>query len=1284
MATVFNSLNVSKRYFQPIILLLFFGLFLGVQCLFGQGASGFPYGSWNYLQIEEDGITSYFDEEQEYTERQKAIEIVEQLKTDFLNNRNIVTDFSSYDDEDDVDLTRSDLQFNRINNEFYYAKTIDEDDSQNYGYFLIKKIDANNYYAKIVGYKLTPYNDRFIPMQDMLDGTAGKTSIDIEIINIKASSNTPTSNSNNSTSGYEPESEEGEDGTLWTVIVGVIATATLLAIRNRIKKRKKATSTNDKDKPKDKKEIAEYILQLNKKEFSLKLNEPKTLTAKVWKITEKGKSLTNATIKIHSPEKALKMMPFNVVGTLNSQITLKEKPKENQFYITITASVDGHSYQKQVRINAGIQNRIVIETAPNNTRSLRPNIDQNLTCFAQVVDADNKDIPELTKKIKFDNSNVKWIDLLEDGAYLDEGWAAMIVGASDPSTDYDISHPPQSVTLPIYVDYEEENEEIRLENNLKIDLLDCKLETDLEQLTFPATEKQSEITFKANIEDCDGCLKPWKFKAVYMKDYETIDDKPLTTIDIEIIDDTEVKITLTGPILIPEEGAQFLRKLFVVSAQQEDEKALERHIYVMVSKEGLFIEKGVDDNNEISIVAKGDFEQQLVFSLYVYNPETDEVEPNEDALKYLEFELVNEDTISKNINEVLQTDFHFENIVGTMKHGYYRLFAPFVIPGTGDKVYELNYKVTAPNLEFSNKDTFQQLIKLKVETYGIGKDFPEWREAYDRCYKHINLFVVDRDKKSRLFQILKSKGKELDAYGLVQLDKKIIQHVTKAIEQKGKEWNEHADFLGDVIEVLEYVEWAGDLAFQVVVSTYLGPKAGFAASAFKGVFLTGVRMVIEGKSVDYFIDEQLATFKEMMFSVAKGGLINTRNIEKYYKGSKFKVWGIYAVATFAIAFKRTGSIPEAAKTTARQLRDEAIIRFLNGHVQKEQAKLKAQALKEKNSPKKKAEKKITKEKYKSTRVKKTLDDLESKIKNGLMDKADVLKIMKDPAMVRTIKEHGSHTLKMAFNEPRKRIYKEHDRNLKSQIAKQEGISADDLRIGEFRTPGTKGFNLNTDRDYRLLRRHKMAGGKEVWLEVPRKKWLNKSYKELGRITGKPPNMTVKQWAEKLQQRGTDRFDAEACADYSDHSFNPKTGEMRRVTPNVVKVMKGKGTLLDPDDMGRMYKQKVINAGNTPEAFAQAKKGTHTLKKVREGYEKQGYKLKKLDPKLEQAMRIIENQKVTTASTPSDLAHTKELLNKLKFKGGVNEVMNKVANEFKTLKSVTKGSYTERFTDFLFK
>ncbi len=1055
--------------------------------------------------------------------------------------------------------------------------------------------------------------------------------------------------------------ENSDSDTPWTVIIGALTAAVVTGIIRRRKKLNAKEKKNQK-KEKNKKESVDYILQLNHNSFNLKLNEPQNLVVKVWKVTEKGKHLVNASIRVTTPTKALKIMPFSNIGTLDSQLTLKDKPTNNQFNITITATAEGNSFQKLVKINAGGEKKIIIKTTPDNKRTLRPNIDQTLICYAKVVDENDEDLDELTKQIVFDPRQSQWIDLSENPTF-EDGWASIYVGASDPDGDYDVTHPPKSIVLEISVAYQEENKTIKLQNNLEIQLLDCMLETNLDTITFPDTKEQSEITFKAYIENCEG-LKNWQFKALYMKDFETPDNKPLTKVNIENTSETAVKITLTGPIQSPKKEEQFMRKLLVVSAFQEDEKPIERHLYVMVSKEGLFIEKGVNKNNELTFTASGNITKELEFGLFKYNEDLDEVVPDKDGLKNLSFELLDKDKKKENLNSVLKLDYHFDRLVTTIPKALYILEAEKEIPGFGD-IITLKYRVTAPITSKEDQEKFQLDFNVNIKTYGIGEEFPDWVKAYNQCLYVISNYVPRGAPYNKLSDLLEKRKYTLGAEGLTELRNRIWKIASNLILAEGAKGYKSVDNWATAIEeTLEWTRWAGDLAFNAVAAFYLKGLGAVGASMVKETMVEAlVFYTYDQGSVKDFANQQLGKIIPLLVNVAKGRLISVENIQLVCKNNKAVAWAIFTSCEFLYNLYQTKSVVEAAKLTAKQLRDELIIRFITKKLHAEAARNNIKIVPSEN-------------------VKKVLAEVEGHLrKNRLgqefIDRPKMLELLSDPVKIRTLKKYAPLKLKKAFDVARRNIHIEHDKKLIAEIAKQEGINPEDLDIDDFRTPGTDGkFNLNTDRDYRLLKRFRTADGREVWLEVPTKKWKNKSYKIFGEITHKPSNMTDLQWAEHNQQRGTDRYDSEACADYTDHFTDAKTGKTIRVKPNIINVTEGKATLIDPDDIGRMYKQKVINAGETPEAFAQAKKGVHTLKSVKKGYKKQGYQIEDSPESLKKAMKVIEDTPPDADATSKRMMETNKKLNDLGYKN-VNDVMNHISNEFKNLKGLKKPTVLQK-------
>jgi len=734
------------------------------------------------------------------------------------------------------------------------------------------------------------------------------------------------------------ENPPNDDGIIWVVVIGAVVIASVIGIAKALTKpktkkqpAKPRSGQKQQQQKKQQKKQTYYVLQLNQGEFALDLQKPQVLEAKVWRVTEKDKKIVSANIRVQNSERALKIMPFTSIGTLNSTITLLDKPKNSEFKITVFATAAGSNHKAEVLIKASTEKKLLVKTTPGNKRSLRPNLGLQLGCYAKVVDARGDDMPDLTKEIEF-KGHSDWLDLSE--AVEDDGWKAINIEASDPDANAAVSHPPESVVVSVLMEKVPKDEAV-LQEDVEIKLLDCKIDTsvDTHDLNFTASGEKTEISFDAFIEGCDGS-EPWNFKASYQTD-DGEPDTPLSSVSVLKVSDIKAKISLEGPELTPSVDQQSLQKKLVVSAQQKDEEPLERHLYVYVSHEGLYITKGLDKNGEMAYLAKGDIEKELEFSLYYLDKNTNKLEVDTVALEALNFELQGNELAHQNIDKALQTEFAFDSLVTTIPHARYFYRAAEKLPGFGD-VHELVYKVTAPVENTDHPEAFEKIIKVKVKTYGIGEKFPEWREAYQNCIKAIYL-VPESDQRKQLLELLERHKYKMDIEGMVEFRRKIWSTAYDLIMNKRDGYLAIANWHTAIIETLEWVVWMGDIAFQVVVATYTGTFAGFAASAFKETALTGYRMAIEGKSVDEYVDAQLETYKQMIYGAAKGRLISTQTIEKVYKGNKIKVWAIYAVATFAMAYKRLGSVPEAAKFTARQLRDETIIRFLHGKVMKQKA-----------------------------------------------------------------------------------------------------------------------------------------------------------------------------------------------------------------------------------------------------------------------------------------------------------------------------------------------------------
>ncbi|HOO95457.1 MAG TPA: hypothetical protein PLH60_06940 [Proteiniphilum sp.] len=1050
----------------------------------------------------------------------------------------------------------------------------------------------------------------------------------------------------------------------WEVVVGLLGAGSvaggLTALARKLFRKKPGRKQNVQPKkgPKKKEEKKEeeeeevkYILNLNKEQFKLAPGQPEMLEVVVYKVTPKSQRKYPAQIQLVNPEKALKITPAQAQGSLSARMILEGTPRNASFNVTVQAVADGHQIQKFIRIETQGEKQISVETLPGNKRSLRPDTFQVIEVRARILDEFEKPLPELTEQIIFKPQS-DWIDLSEP--ILNDDYIALNMGCTSPNPDNKTANMPPSVKLTLLME-DVPDEEPPMRQDLEIKLLDCKLETEIDEATFPVTDEMSEITFDIWIENGDD-EEGWEFTGEYR--HGSLPTDPLTQIDILPKGEAKAVVTLIGPLMKPKEGESILSKTLVLFAAQGDEEPLERHLNIMVMQEGLLIKKGVNKQNEIHILASKPFEENIDLVLYRYDKLTNQVLADKEGLAEIQFELLSEEPELINLASVLQPEFTFDGLFTNIPYGRYRFTTKEEIPGTGD-VYLLEYLVKAPSGDAEKPEYFEKKLTLKVKTYGIGEEFPDWVKAYEDCKYIIENYVPAGDPRNKLRDILELRKMTLGAEGLTELRKRIWKVASNLILAEGAEGYKSEEAWANAITVtLEWTEWAGDMAFSALAAFYLKGVGATAAGMIKAKMIEALNFYIyePEKGWDVFASRQLDNIMPLLMNMAKGRVLSIENIELVVKNNRPLAWTIFISCEFLFNLYQTKSVVEAAKITGRQIAEELIVKKLTTMMHRE----------------------ALKRNYEVITPDEVLDDMMKNVKTvdgkEEINKGKLLEIMRDPAKVRTIQNHGTKEMKEIFNRSRNKIYTEHDAKLKEYIAKEYKLNPDEVKIDDFRTPGKAGDSVNTDRDYRVLRKVKGADGTEKWIEMQRGNWLNESYKIFGEVTGKPDGLSDLEWAEAHQQRGTDRFDAEAGKDYSDHVFNPETGEIDINQSNITKVKAGETTLYDARETGKMYQNKVENAmksGHESEAFAQAKKAVNTLKDVRSGY-KDGMNLeiKDLPRDLDKAMEVINKAKVDVNASG---AHLESINSELKSLGysDVTEVSKDISKAFNDLKEFDK-------------
>lgn len=304
-----------------------------------------------------------------------------------------------------------------------------------------------------------------------------------------------------------------------------------------------------------------------------------------------------------------------------------------------------------------------------------------------------------------------------------------------------------------------------------------------------------------------------------------------------------------------------------------------------------------------------------------------------------------------------------------------------------------------------------------------------------------------------------------------------------------------------------------------------------------------------------------------------------------------------------------------------------------------------------------------------------------------VDPQTALEIMRDPTRVRELK-NAPPEIQRAFENTRRAIYQQHDSKVVDAVRRLPGMYGQRVKVLEFRTPGKGGSDLNTDRDFRVCYEGiDPVSGQKVWIEVPRSQWEGASAQAFSEATGgpraaDPANPTrseleaMRHWAESHQQLATDKGHMEASLDFTDQGWvqNPADGSMvkTQVTPNIELVKRGQSTLKDPDGLGRMFEAKVADAvdkGHPAEGFAQARKGVEQLEGVRAGYDRQGYDVGDLPPKMQETMKAVADAG-KNSTDPAAVERAQKAL----ADGGyssLGDFMSKLSGQFSSLGSVRK-------------
>ncbi|WP_027002733.1 hypothetical protein [Hugenholtzia roseola] len=1017
----------------------------------------------------------------------------------------------------------------------------------------------------------------------------------------------------------------------------------------------------EKQKEKKQKRPKGYVLHLSQNQISLAVGEKKNFSVRVLEIEADGTQniASDAQIWLKSESAALQILPETGRGTLQTFLQLTQSPNQSQFFVNVGASVQSKIVQERLLIQVQSQKseyELRTMQLPAEKTELIPDGKDVIYFYAQLTNLKNPDDPALAAAnqnlhIEKMPQGADWLDMSEP--QMKDGWKAVAIQASDPDPNSSLNPRPAAVSVRVWTNFEGQTFSRVVDFPLQGEAV---LDVDRDTIHYPylASGKDApRVQIRAAV--ATNSSEKWTFSAHYSKEGEA-----LTQLKVIPQNNKEALIEFAAPTAPLPPKATELFNTVILQAKSNLQTTNERHLKVTLLQEGIQIWKGeqIAADEEKAM-------RQWQISVLVYDAQKMELIPDPKAVEKLEFVFKSQQKEKKveNLLAVADLTFHY---LDTFEQGraLYQIIAQNAVP-IDEKSYPVRLLIKAHS-PLAKRD-FEWLIEPEF----VGKKLSPQEEAeaeYEKIITYIKKHVP-AEKIAEMLQLVQKEKVHLGKEGLYKLRHDIHERNVEAILKQGRAYMQDAEWNGKVEYWLEWVQWAGDLAFNVVSATFFGPYAP-AVSMAKTHSISALQWHLEGKDMNKWFSENFTIHS--LFKATEGRLVDVDRIKEIIRsrggvGDKRALviaWSAYIAYHFCYnVFWEEKSVVEALKTVAAEIRDELIVSFL---VKKCRAEMESKQLAEMTPEHKKAR-----------------DIFKKNPKTGeySISEADVMHAMRNPQMMRSLKNFDPD-MRRAFNHTRDKIMQAHDSKLKKHILddlkKQgfEGYTEDDIYIHDFRSPDGKfdDASINTDRDYRVLIDVKDPSGKKLYHEYPANKWQEKSLQIFGEVSGKPQGVSDADWAKERNITPTDRKHAEACPDYSDHHLTKnKNGdvliEIRE--PNINAVERGEGKLYDPKGMGEMYKEKVLTNFEQPnhpshvqhsEAVAQAQKGVKTLEKVREGYAKQDIEMPEIDPKTKAGMEAVKKYPTDMEFDPQKSFEFTQEMNKLGFKGGTpQQVMGSFAD-----------------------
>lgn len=1020
-----------------------------------------------------------------------------------------------------------------------------------------------------------------------------------------------------------------------------------------------------------------YVLDLSTRR--IEFAAPKSslwLTATVYDVYPDGRAEVSPGAEISfSPPPGVGVSPATGMASVNAVVS-HEGEIAPVSTLVVSASTAGGTHQDAVEIVAAVPKAsLSLSFDPGEKSTLAAWGGDSVVLVGRVVFAEgaSPDVVDAARASIDFASGSEWLDMSEAVDWGPDGRAVRIM-ASQPNPEHPVQ-PPESATVTCTATVADTElsqvASIALAPNPTIDAAP-------DTVHFAADSGES-AEVRAWIESGGGLT--WSFRTEWRDGSEPLaevaqTDEPPSAVTLELTEASGGQLDPSHP-----EQAATLR-IIATASDAAEEIELERYVKVIVMQEGLFIVRtGRDEDGSFHVLADGSATPAEVdFQVFARDAEG-KIRAQPSLAEALEFEHTSDDgSRARNAAEVGNLSWapggtrSSNNPATTWRFTVERQI-PADVP-----VLHVPLEVSVPGMASDEKYVKELIIGLRASRDAPGG--PDWQRELARCQRVIYDFVPVAYH-ARMMSILDRRSRALGADGLAEMRHQIwgiAQDLT--LGEGGQGYLEEGKWAGRIETVLEYAEWAGNVAFHGATAHFLPFYHALAAAQVKQLVVSAIQAYEDGISPGDWLWQNVSSVPWIL----EGQLIDVDKFTKLTGNDRAKAWALFVGYHFFKSYMYDGrTFTDSLIEAGRQARDEAIASWIGAGLRTRAAprmpevQLPGRRTAPPGTPpqgpstaRKPGPERVARPgpdarkqkapvtapdrapEFEAPTAKGRADKMSEAIKNNTkqgprgpeIDVETMEKIMRDPDAARELKKNKEAW--EAYDRARQKVYGKRKEQLEKWI--EENVPGAGSQKIEVRPVGHPD---GVDLDYRagIVRKNPVTG-KEEFIEIDPKHWEPKSNEIFGELTGKPADVPADKWAADRQQLATSQHHSQASPDMADQGWvrDPATGRMVRtqVTPNVDLVKKGEATLIDPDALGKTYETKVADsyhAGAPLDGYKQAQKAVQSLEGhadpdgtqhpgIRDGYRSQEYKVNDPPPAMKKGMQIVDDV-VAGRKTPAE-------------------------------------------------